>query len=446
MTFLFAGLVNVAAQDKITLTWQADTENEKELQIRVTSGEDFTVDWGDGTIETETGRGTELGNVVHLSRTYATAGEYTMTIEGVTANCRFVTFYCGALFLEDNQQVTSLDVSKCKALRTLGCQNNLLENLDVSGLTNLQTLDCEGNQLTKLNLSGCSALQALWVNKNQLQSLNLTNCTSLETLYCSNNQLTELDLSSYTNLQYLVCYNNQLTELDLNGCANLQTLYCYDNQLQNLNLTGCTNLSYLSCYNNQLQLSDLYAANLQVTSFNRYFGTQNLPSRTATVGEQLFADQSVFTQIITNNKIFTQYTVTRKNGSIHPLDYTVIDGKLTFNIAGDYTVTMVNAAIVTDMKYPAEVIVDMKVTAGTGITESVLSNIKIYPNPTSDSFIIDYEGLIQVKIYDMLGKEILTRDVNGKTEINISNFPKGIYNVNIFSESKIIGNSKIVKQ
>jgi hypothetical protein len=46
----------------------------------------------------------------------------------------------------------------------------------------------------------------------------------------------------------------------------------------------------------------------------------------------------------------------------------------------------------------------------------------------------------------MLGKEVLNQNINGKSEINISHLPKGIYNVRVFSESKIIGNSKIVKQ
>jgi len=74
------------------------------------------------------------------------------------------------------------------------------------------------------------------------------------------------------------------------------------------------------------------------------------------------------------------------------------------------------------------------------------SGIKIYPNPVSNSFIVDYEGFIQLKIYDMLGKEVLTQAINGKTEINISHLPKGIYSVQIISGGQVIGNSKIVKQ
>ena len=82
----------------------------------------------------------------------------------------------------------------------------------------------------------------------------------------------------------------------------------------------------------------------------------------------------------------------------------------------------------------------------TGITKAVLPKVTIYPNPTSDIFTVDYENFNQVKIYDMLGKEVLAQDTNGKAEINISRLPKGIYNVIVLSEGKVVGKSKIVKQ
>ncbi|UQD57192.1 hypothetical protein [Flavobacterium sp. K5-23] len=60
-------------------TWQTDAS--KIVQIPLTgSGYDFTIDWGDGFSETKTGSpGT-------ISRTYATAGTYTVTITPNTAN------------------------------------------------------------------------------------------------------------------------------------------------------------------------------------------------------------------------------------------------------------------------------------------------------------------------------------------------------------------------
>jgi len=82
----------------------------------------------------------------------------------------------------------------------------------------------------------------------------------------------------------------------------------------------------------------------------------------------------------------------------------------------------------------------------TDILENNISNIQIYPNPAKNSFFIDTEKITTVKLYDVSGKEVLNQTANSKTEINISHLPQGIYNVQIFSNEKIIGSSKIVKQ
>lgn len=83
-----------------------------------------------------------------------------------------------------------------------------------------------------------------------------------------------------------------------------------------------------------------------------------------------------------------------------------------------------------------------------GIFETRLSNIKIYPNPVDDVFIVECKELtpITIRLYDMLGKGVLTQTVSDKTEINVSHLSQGIYNISISSNGQIIGNSKIVKQ
>ena len=81
-----------------------------------------------------------------------------------------------------------------------------------------------------------------------------------------------------------------------------------------------------------------------------------------------------------------------------------------------------------------------------GISENFAASVKIYPNPTNDTFVVEIEKNTSIKLYNMLGKEVLTQTALGKTEINISHLPKGIYNINILSDGKIIGNQKIVKQ
>ena len=79
------------------------------------------------------------------------------------------------------------------------------------------------------------------------------------------------------------------------------------------------------------------------------------------------------------------------------------------------------------------------------IDEKKIETIKIFPNPTTDMLFIECENHSTIKLYDMLGKEVVTKDANGKTEINISHLSKGVYTVSIISDGVVIGNRKIVK-
>ena len=59
------------------------------------------------------------------------------------------------------------------------------------------------------------ALESLLCDNNQLTSLDVSKNTALNDLCCNNNQLTSLDVSKNTALERLHCYNNQLTSLDV---------------------------------------------------------------------------------------------------------------------------------------------------------------------------------------------------------------------------------------
>jgi hypothetical protein len=93
----------------------------------------------------------------------------------------------------------------------------------------------------------------------------------------------------------------------------------------------------------------------------------------------------------------------------------------------------------------AEVWKEFNIT-NVGIETLEPDNIKIYPNPTYDKFTVAFDGVVSIKLHDMLGKEILTQTANGNTEINISHLPKGVYHVHVLSDGKVVGNSKIVKE
>ena len=139
------------------------------------------------------------------------------------------------------------------ALTELYCNNNQLTSLDVSKNTALTELDCYYNQLTSLDVSKNTALTELWCFDNQLTSLDVSKNTALTQLDCSDNQLTSLDVSKNTALTRLLCNYNQLTSLDVSKNTALEFLYCYYNQLTSLDVSKNTALKQLYCINNQIK-------------------------------------------------------------------------------------------------------------------------------------------------------------------------------------------------
>ena len=88
------------------------------------------------------------------------------------------------------------------------------------------------------------------------------------------------------------------------------------------------------------------------------------------------------------------------------------------------------------------------ITTGINNYEMQNTNYVIYPNPANGQLFISTGDFIPItiKLYDMLGQEVLTQNANGKTGINISHLPNGVYTVSVLSEGKVMGNSKIAKQ
>ena len=73
--------------------------------------------------------------------------------------------------------------------------------------------------------------------------------------------------------------------------------------------------------------------------------------------------------------------------------------------------------------------------------------VKLYPNPTSTSFTVE-TGLktdVTVSIYNTSGKELITNDAIGNSQIDVSGLASGIYIVQVLSEGKVISTNRMVK-
>ena len=197
---------------------------------------------GDGTLSDE-----ELAQVTEISCSEMSIS----SLAGIEYFTDLTELWC-----EDNQ-LTSLDVSRNTSLKVLWCGNNQLATLDVSKNMSLDQLACSFNRLTSLDMSKNTKLIQLYCSFNQLASLDISKCTALRELQCDENQITSLDVSRNTALDSLHCSCNQLTSLDLSNNTALDLLYCGSNQLTNLDISKNTALGDLQCNSNQLTSLDL---------------------------------------------------------------------------------------------------------------------------------------------------------------------------------------------
>ncbi|MEL7570611.1 MAG: InlB B-repeat-containing protein, partial [Eubacteriaceae bacterium] len=197
-----------------------------------------------------------------------------LTSLNVSENTELITLDCS------NNKITSLNVSKMSSLAKLDCYNNQISNLDVSKNTLLTSLDCSGNLLTKLNIGVQeNILTKLNYSDNKISTLNVSNCINLESLGCANNNLTSVNVSNNLKLKSLDCGYNPLTslnlgnntlleglrvsktnlsKLDLSKLTALKVLYCeINNYLTSLDLSHNTNLTHLYCEFSELTSLDL---------------------------------------------------------------------------------------------------------------------------------------------------------------------------------------------
>lgn len=180
------------------------------------NGSFTSVNWGDGTVNTS------------LTHTYATSGDYTVSIAGATTTILFLT---NLDFLAPNLKtivaipntVTSLNISN----------NPLLTSIpSLANLTGLQSLLARDTGLSgTLTLTANTLLNTLRIEDNLFSgTLNLTTNTLLTYVHVGSNNLTSITgISTATNLAYIdAAYNNLpvsvintiLQELDANAITN----------------------------------------------------------------------------------------------------------------------------------------------------------------------------------------------------------------------------------
>ncbi len=148
-------------------------------------------------------------------------------------------------------RVKVINAAGATALKTLLCPDTGLTSIDLTGATSLEVLDCSTrNQLTSLDVSTNKSLKTLYISGNNLEKLDVSNNSELTWLDCIGNGLTELILNGATSLEHINCDGNNLSTLDFSSCGSVVSVTCSENEITVINASGNPKLNYLDCTNN----------------------------------------------------------------------------------------------------------------------------------------------------------------------------------------------------
>lgn len=248
-----------AATPALTFTVdRAAVESKMVFQISATDGATIQVDWGDGVLKdvtiadynaagyvfTEvdgTIAGTSIkvyapdaSKINYLSADWTQADDADAKIKGIN-----VSQLAGLKeLILDNNNIGSLDISKCVALTTLRASDNHLTSLTFGENPNLKTVTVSNNfNVTSGSLnSGAGNNQVLaadWSKLPELSSLNVA-----ANLYSELGWSDTFDISKNTKLATLNINGCGISELDLTPFTSLKTLNAQWNSLEKADLSG----------------------------------------------------------------------------------------------------------------------------------------------------------------------------------------------------------------
>lgn len=406
---------------------------------------------------------------------YLNCGANSLTNLNVTQNNALNVLHCVA------NQLTNLDVTQNNSLTKLRCSGNQLSTLNISQNTSLTEIFCSSNQLTNLDITQNLDLSFLRCSSNSLSNLDLTQNVAIDTLNCDLNILTNLDVSQNINLVNLSCFQNQIVSLDISQNTNLISLNCGVNQLTNLDVTKNVSLTALFCGINQLTNIDITQNPLLVyfTCSSNQLLSLNLINNTVLdvvkcdsnqinilnvshniLLTQLHCEKNQLTRLnISSNSqlsIFNCFSnqlicLDIKNGNNHnifPNGFNATDNPgLTCINADDQAWSTINLP---NIDLQSSFSTSCSNLCLVSVEEQNLERFSIYPNPTSGSINIDLgENLTNPSIIltNSFGQVVLTKSFSTTDFISLDiNSPKGIYFLQLQTESGEVITKKIVKE
>lgn len=158
--------------------------------------------------------------------------------------------------------ISGVKMSSCDVSNLTDAINITLDNAGLTEVklpensTKLQELSLGGNKLTTFDLSKFAALRTLNFDDNAFETLDITPCTNLEVFSASFNNLSSIKMNN-PKLWALYLDHNKFETIDFAGVPNVSQLSISNNLLTSINVDGLSKLIALSVVGNKLTFATL---------------------------------------------------------------------------------------------------------------------------------------------------------------------------------------------
>ena len=321
-----------------------------------------------------------------------------------------------------------------QALIDLGYDTTLDDSVLTANISDVTSLDVMGKEISDLTgIEAFTALIILECDNNQLTSLDVSKNIALKELHCPGNQLTRLDVSKNTALEQLNCENNQLTSLNMKngltdqvedfnaiGNPNLTCISTLDPDYATANWTdidaGVTfslncGLADFEWVSSALDTININKSNLADTYTLQWSESRDLDGYSinyllyAQIGvypaEEIYDTTSTSVPITYQEILEGVFEGSPVNGATVRFNVKATDGIDTVDVTGENRVIYVN-------RY------EYLSTEGEGVPVEFALHDN-YPNPFNPTTTLRFDlpevSNISLTIYNMLGQKIKTYDM-----------------------------------
>ena len=327
-----------------SVTPDGETNLSFNLGSSLAEGQTVQVDWGDGTLVSETVTLNERTTTKPTTNFYAIPKGATVTVYGdaSTINELDASWATGKLKIQgtdisaltkaswicfDSNSLTSLDASACDSVATLQANNNALTSIKLGSATNLKSLELSNssatngsNRISEFVCGTLPALTTLKMNYNYTESIDFTKMPAIVNVYAIYCSFSTVDFSQSPKIAYVNVNYNNLSELDLSMSSNVQ-VFATKNKLTSI-LIPQGNTKNIAVAENRLTFATLPYTTGTLTCNSQAAMDVTPEGNTIDLSSQLYY-QGTATKFVWANG--------QSNTLVEGTDYSVTDGVFTFN-------------------------------------------------------------------------------------------------------------------